>query len=187
MWQEEADSICWDAANILSSLVRPHPPVTRALRHAVSKLKEAGIKVVDFEPYKHQEGSDIILSLYFPDAARTQKDLLAQGGEPIAALTEWAFSSSRPDPLSIPENWALNVRRDAYREEYVHLNQLLPRLANWNLQVSSRHEGKRCRRHPLSCIRWGRCDVGFWTILAVYSHLEHPRPALRDFPYWPQS
>ncbi|KAI8670258.1 Amidase [Fusarium keratoplasticum] len=105
--------VIWD-----DGLVRPHPPVTRALHHAVTKLREAGVEVVDFEPYKHQEGFDIITSLYFPDAARTQRDILAQGGEPIAALTEWAFSCSQPEPLSIPENWALNVRRDAYREEY---------------------------------------------------------------------
>lgn len=127
---QEADNTCSDATNILTSLVRPHPPVTRALHHAVTKLREAGVEVVDFEPYKHQEGFDIITSLYFPDAARTQRDILAQGGEPIAALTEWAFSCSQPEPLSIPENWALNVRRDAYREEYIHLSQPLPHVAN---------------------------------------------------------
>lgn len=130
MAQENSDKICRDTTNILTSLARPHPPVTRALRHAVAKLREAGVAVVDFEPYKHQEGFDIIKSLYFPDAARTQRDILVKGGEPVAALTEWAFSCSRPEPLSIPENWELNVRRDAYREEYVHLSQLLLRVAN---------------------------------------------------------
>lgn len=60
---------------------------------------------------------DIVTALYFPDGAKTQKDLLAEGGEPIAPLTTWAFGVSREEPLSIPENWALNVRRDTYREE----------------------------------------------------------------------
>ncbi|KAM5377870.1 hypothetical protein ACJZ2D_004774 [Fusarium nematophilum] len=105
--------VIWDDGH-----VRPHPPVTRALKTAVTKLRDAGVKVVDFEPYNHQEGLDVVTALYFPDAARTQKDLLAQGGEPIAALTEYAFSVSSPEPLSIQENWALNVRRDAYREDY---------------------------------------------------------------------
>lgn len=43
-------------------IVHPHPPVTRALRHAKSKLEAAGIKVVDWEPYKHGHGWDIIVS-----------------------------------------------------------------------------------------------------------------------------
>jgi Asp-tRNA(Asn)/Glu-tRNA(Gln) amidotransferase A subunit family amidase len=98
-------------------MVHPHPPVTRALKHAVSKLKAAGVKMVDFEPYEHSRGWEIIKLLYFPDAAKYQKDLLAKGGEPIAPLTDWAFSMARPEPLSVTENWDLNVRREAYRAE----------------------------------------------------------------------
>ena len=99
----------------MTRIVHPHPPVLRALKHAVAKLQQAGVRVVDFEPYNHQEGWDIISALYFPDAARTQRDILEQSGEPIAHLTEWIFSEARPEPLSITENWELNVRRDNYR------------------------------------------------------------------------
>ncbi len=101
----------------VSSVVHPHPPVTRALRHAVSKLKAAGVKTVDFEPYEHARGFKIVSALYFPDAAKFQKDLLAKGGEPIAPLTEWAFSLAKPEPISVVENWELNVQREAYRAE----------------------------------------------------------------------
>ncbi|KAM0544663.1 hypothetical protein ACHAPJ_011724 [Fusarium lateritium] len=105
--------VMWD-----DGIVHPHPPVIRALKHSVDKLKTAGIKTVNFEPYDHQEGMKLISTMYFPDAARTQKDLLAKGGEPVSALTEWIFSLAAQEPLSIPENWALNVRRDNYREAY---------------------------------------------------------------------
>lgn len=44
-----------------TSVVRPHPPITRALKHAKSKLQAAGIKVIDWEPYKHKHGWDIIV------------------------------------------------------------------------------------------------------------------------------
>jgi Asp-tRNA(Asn)/Glu-tRNA(Gln) amidotransferase A subunit family amidase len=97
-------------------MVHPHPPVLRALKLAVDRLKQAGMKVVDFDPYDHQEGWDIISTSYFPDGARAQKDLLNASGEPIAELTSWIFSKSRPEPLSVTENWALNVRRDVYRD-----------------------------------------------------------------------
>ncbi|CAI6097678.1 unnamed protein product [Clonostachys chloroleuca] len=105
--------VIWD-----DELIHPHPPVLRALEYAVAKLRRSGIKVVDFAPFDHQEGWEIISALYFPDAAKTQRDLLAQGGEPIAFLTEWAFSVARPEPISVAENWELNVRRDAYRDAY---------------------------------------------------------------------
>ncbi|KAF4903706.1 putative amidase [Colletotrichum fructicola] len=105
--------VIWD-----DGMAHPHPPVTRALKHAVAKLKDAGIKVVDYEPYNHKEGADIIQTLYFPDAAATQRELLKKGGEPVAFLTEWAFAYSKPEPLSIRENWELNVRRDNFRDAY---------------------------------------------------------------------
>ncbi|GAQ07706.1 putative amidase C550.07 [Aspergillus lentulus] len=105
--------IMWD-----DGCVRPHPPVTRALHHAKEKLLAAGLKVVDWEPYRHDHGWEIISSLYFPDAANSQRTILSQSGEPILALTEWAFAYSRGSPLTIPENWALNCQRDAYRDAY---------------------------------------------------------------------
>jgi Asp-tRNA(Asn)/Glu-tRNA(Gln) amidotransferase A subunit family amidase len=43
----------WD-----DGLVHPHPPVTRGLTHAVERLKAAGVKIVNFEPFNHTGGSD---------------------------------------------------------------------------------------------------------------------------------
>jgi hypothetical protein len=83
----------------------------------VSKLKAAGVKMVDFEAYEHSRGWDILKVLYFPDAGKYQKELLAKGGEPIAPLTDWAFSVAKPEAISVIENWELNVRREAYRAE----------------------------------------------------------------------
>ncbi|EXJ77533.1 hypothetical protein A1O3_09760 [Capronia epimyces CBS 606.96] len=95
----------------------PHPPVTRGLKHAVSNLKEAGVKVVDLEPYEHKRGMEILKALYFPDAAQCQKDLLTKGGEPVAPLTQWAFSIARPEPISVTDNRELNDQQEEYREQ----------------------------------------------------------------------
>lgn len=43
-------------------MVAPHPPLVRALNTARSKLQSAGIKVVDWEPYKHEHGWHIAVS-----------------------------------------------------------------------------------------------------------------------------
>ncbi|KAF9892336.1 hypothetical protein FE257_002113 [Aspergillus nanangensis] len=87
-------------------------------RDAKAKLQAAGIKVVDWEPYRHDHGWDIVSNLYFPDAAAGQRALLDQSGEPTLPLTEWAYSYSRSTPLTIPENHMLNQQRDVYRDEY---------------------------------------------------------------------
>ncbi|RAL13671.1 putative glutamyl-tRNA(Gln) amidotransferase subunit A [Aspergillus homomorphus CBS 101889] len=105
--------ILWD-----DGIAHPHPPVTRALRQAKSKLEAAGIKVVDWEPYKHDHGWDIISKMYFPDAALLQRTLITASGEPTLPLTSWAFHYSKPNPLTVAEAWNLNAQRDIYRDEY---------------------------------------------------------------------
>lgn len=57
-------------------------------------------------------------ALYFPDGGKRIRDVLAESGEPMLPLTEWALKYSRSEPLSISENWDLNVAREAYRREY---------------------------------------------------------------------
>ena len=87
----------------------------------MEKLRAAGVKVVDFEPFNHADGWNIVKELYFPDAGETQKALLKQGGEPVLPLTEWAFGYAKEQPLTIQENWDLNVRRENFRAEWVQL------------------------------------------------------------------
>ncbi|CAI7572400.1 unnamed protein product [Penicillium manginii] len=105
--------IMWD-----DGVVRPHPPVTRALQFAKEKLVAAGIKVVDWEPYKHDYAWDVISTLYYPDAAGLQREMLRKSGEPALPLSEWAFSYGRPNPLTHHETWKLQLERDIYRDEY---------------------------------------------------------------------
>ncbi|CAG8272621.1 unnamed protein product [Penicillium salamii] len=106
-------AIMWD-----DGCVHPHPPITRALRFARDRLVAAGIKVVDWEPYKHQHGWEVISALYYPDAGVKQRELLAQSGEPARPLTEWALSYSRSKPLTQAETWNLQEQREIYRDEY---------------------------------------------------------------------
>lgn len=90
---------------------------------------------MDWEPYKHAHGWDIIVSakdpspdihtdfypessLYFPDAAALQRQVLRESGEPPRPLSEWAFSYGRAAPLSHHETWALQHQRDVYCGEY---------------------------------------------------------------------
>jgi len=50
-------AVLWD-----DGVVRPHPPVTRALRQVVEKLKATGnVEVVEWIPYKHGMAWEIIV------------------------------------------------------------------------------------------------------------------------------
>jgi Asp-tRNA(Asn)/Glu-tRNA(Gln) amidotransferase A subunit family amidase len=42
-------------------IVRPTPPVSRALRDTVEKLRAAGHEVIDWEPIGHKEGLDLLV------------------------------------------------------------------------------------------------------------------------------
>lgn len=50
-------AVLWD-----DGVVKPHPPVTRALEQVVEKLKAGGnVEIVDWNPYKHDEAWAIIV------------------------------------------------------------------------------------------------------------------------------
>jgi len=57
-------------------------------------------------------------TLYFPDGAACQRKIVADSGEPLLPLTEWAFNYSRPEALTIHENWEYNAKREKYRADY---------------------------------------------------------------------
>ncbi|EXJ88081.1 hypothetical protein A1O1_05009 [Capronia coronata CBS 617.96] len=97
-------------------IVNPQPPMQRALKTTVEKLIAAGVKVVDFEPYKTAEAMEIILTLFFPDGAKTQWDLLNASGEPVNEQSQRMLGIARE--ISVAENWAYNARRDALRDEF---------------------------------------------------------------------
>ncbi|RSL83964.1 hypothetical protein CEP52_016570 [Fusarium oligoseptatum] len=86
-------------------MVHPHPPVTRALKDAVAKLRASGCKIMDWEPYQHELSLEINGGLNFPDGAATQRDLLALGGEPVADLSENTLKGATPQPMSYSELW----------------------------------------------------------------------------------
>ena len=52
-------AVMWD-----DGIVKPHPPVTRAMKQVVDKLKAKGnVEVVEWKPYRHDLAWEIIVSL----------------------------------------------------------------------------------------------------------------------------
>ncbi|KFZ24298.1 hypothetical protein V502_01222 [Pseudogymnoascus sp. VKM F-4520 (FW-2644)] len=103
--------VLWD-----DGMVHPHPPIHRAMKMAVAKMKAAGIKTVDWKPHKHEHGMRIINDLFYPDGAASQTAALRSSGEPWLPLTKEAFIRARM--MTVPETWAVNLERETYRSEY---------------------------------------------------------------------
>ncbi|OCF36007.1 hypothetical protein I317_00529 [Kwoniella heveanensis CBS 569] len=104
--------ILWD-----DGVVRPQPPIRRAIQYAVDKLKRAGFELVDVKPYKSEEAWNIISSLYFTDGGQINRNYAARTGEPLLPLTEWILSQNTK-ARSATDIMALNLKRDLFRADY---------------------------------------------------------------------
>lgn len=106
-------------------VVRPHPPITRALKLVVDRLKKQGIQVVDFPPYLHDEAWAILSSLYYPDGGEADSDDISSSGEPWRPLSEWIIKENPcVKKLSVGELAYWYEEREAYRKEYaLHWNK----------------------------------------------------------------
>ncbi|KAK8061231.1 hypothetical protein PG997_015452 [Apiospora hydei] len=102
-------------------VVRPHPPMTRALREVAAACREAGMEVVDWdcEGLDHEKGWDILSALYWPDGGEEVLGLIKESGEPILPLTKFIIHEQPTvKELTQHELWQLCVKRDEYRARY---------------------------------------------------------------------
>jgi amidase len=106
-------------------IVRPHPPVTRALTKLTERLGEAGVELVSFAPYLHDEAWAILSSLYYPDGGEADAEDIAKSGEPWRPLSEWIIKDNPcVKKLSVGELAYWYEEREAYRKEYaLHWNK----------------------------------------------------------------
>ncbi|KAL3417551.1 acetamidase [Phlyctema vagabunda] len=109
--------VLWD-----DGVVKPHPPITRALERVVKHLRTRGnVEVVEWKPYKHDEAWEIIANLYFSDGGAQEMAAMASSHEPWRPLTTHILSPTHNTHVqahSVPSLWTAIVRRDAYRTAY---------------------------------------------------------------------
>jgi amidase len=70
---------------------KPSPPIIRALKECAAKLQKSGVKVVEWKPYQHRRGYEIVVSMYFADGGKEDLDTMASTGEPVMPLTDFLF------------------------------------------------------------------------------------------------
>jgi Asp-tRNA(Asn)/Glu-tRNA(Gln) amidotransferase A subunit family amidase len=114
-------AVLWD-----DGVVKPHPPVTRALKQIIDKLKSSNnVEVVEWKPFKHDLAWEIIVGPVFlpqnthltssfrqiytsPTAAQKKRprlNLLASHGDrfPNTSLQKIPISNLTPSPLCGPQ------------------------------------------------------------------------------------
>ncbi len=107
--------VLWD-----DGVVKPHPPITRALKEVCEKLKGVPeVELLDWKPYKHDYAWDVISSLYFADGAKEEKEAIEASGEPWRPLSHYIITEQPMcKELTVPEVWKWTVKREMYRAEY---------------------------------------------------------------------
>lgn len=109
--------VLWD-----DDVVRPHPPVTTALKEMVDKLKAQGnVDVVDWKPYKHDVAWEIIENLYFCDGGAESSNFIDSSGEPWRPLSEFIIKNPLVEAHTVSSLYQATVKRDKYRTEYAQL------------------------------------------------------------------
>lgn len=104
-------------------VVKPHPPITRALESVVDKLKSlSNITIVDWQPHLHDEAWAIISNLYYPDGGAEDAEAIDSSGEPWRPLTSWVIKEN-PCVKKLTQgelNYWLE-EREIYRKEYANI------------------------------------------------------------------
>ncbi|KAM3087722.1 hypothetical protein ACMFMG_001798 [Clarireedia jacksonii] len=111
-------AVFWD-----DGVVKPHPPVTRALKQVVEKLKDkSNIELVEWKPYRHDVAWDLIANLYFSDGGAQELEAIKESSEPLRPLSEHIITNNpQVQPHTIHSLWESHVKRDIYRAEYANL------------------------------------------------------------------
>jgi amidase len=100
-------------------VVKPHPPMIRALREVAEACRKAGMEVVnwDCQHLDHSKSWDLVSALYWPDGAKEVLGLIEESGEPVLPLTKWiAQEQSSVKELTQHELWKVSVCCHPMRE-----------------------------------------------------------------------
>ena len=155
-------------------VVKPHPPVVRALQEVVDKLKDVqSVEIVEWKPYKHDEAWTIISSLYFCDGGQEEFAAIDASGEPLRPLSKFILKDNQwVKKLTVEEIWYWTRKRESYKTEYAKI---------WNHTAT----GTSKTGEPEGTIDVILCPVGpgaappldcarYWGYTAQWNLLDYP-------------
>ncbi|BEJ12517.1 hypothetical protein CspHIS471_0209770 [Cutaneotrichosporon sp. HIS471] len=102
-----------------NGIVRPTPPVTRALLETKKALEAAGHKVIEWTPFDLAESQSLIERFFVGDGGVKISSTIAAGSEPWPkGLTTYqaAAEKSKSSPPLVGDLWTLQAERNAYNK-----------------------------------------------------------------------
>ncbi|CAL1696974.1 unnamed protein product [Somion occarium] len=114
-------AVLWD-----NGVVKPHPPVRRALEIVKQSLEDAGHKVIDWEPHRHLEIYKNTESIFAADAGQDYRVECAKSGEPL-------IQTMSPDKDAHPYNLF-----ESYAKTIIGKPELLSAYDLWQLHKEKR-------------------------------------------------
>ncbi|KAI1618724.1 amidase signature domain-containing protein [Exophiala viscosa] len=148
-------------------VVMPHPPVQRALKTTMEKLKAAGHEVVEFKPYKQKYAWDLAFKLYYQAGSKFYYDMMAQTGE-VAFPAGLKFIERARQVEDIHELIKLNKEQRQYQIDY---------LAHWNstaLQTSTGKPIDALLTPSFGSASYPHDYLPWWGYMTVWNLLDYP-------------
>lgn len=96
--------------------VSPTPPVARALKKTVEKLKAAGHEIVTWPSTEHMEMLIVLGRLFLADGGKSVRDLLEPTGEPFRPEMK-PYEDAKE--ISVYDLWQIHVKRNALCKSYL--------------------------------------------------------------------
>ncbi|OJJ05542.1 hypothetical protein ASPVEDRAFT_174586 [Aspergillus versicolor CBS 583.65] len=138
-------------------IVTPTPPVARALRETVSKLRAAGHEIVEWDPVEHEKINRLLRRLFVADGAKSIRGLLEPTNEPFRPEMR-AYQDSVE--LGVHEMWNIQATRSDLQKRY---------LDQWNAIEGL--DGLICPTSPWCAPKHGKFIYGGYT--GVYNLLDY--------------
>lgn len=133
-------AVMWD-----DGMVTPTPPVSRALRATVERLRAAGHEIVDWDPKDQAQGVSLLGRMFVADGARSIRKELERSGEPFRPeMSDYEVATE----LSAYEMWQTHLERTDLQKRY---------LDRWN---QAGIDAILCPTTPYSTVRNGQFKHG---------------------------
>ncbi|KAE8395864.1 amidase signature domain-containing protein [Aspergillus alliaceus] len=151
--------VMWD-----DGIVKPAPPITRALQETVERLKILpDVEVIEWKPYQQKEALEILTRLYAPDGGKAFAKNLALSGEPYVPLTAWTLRDTPGiEELDLQGVWGWTLKREMFRYSY---------LQEWN-SVAPEMDVILCPAYPTPA---PLLDTSrYWGYTSIWNLLDYP-------------
>jgi amidase len=165
------------------AVVVPHPPLQRALKTLVEKLKRlpnVEIVVWNADETESRKAWEILSHLYYPDGGAEDEKWLAKSGEPWMPLSEWIIRENEyAEVLDMEGLQEWQEEREAFRMEFAQ---------RWNelgASTDSRGNGIKPGRDKGKPVDAILCPVGpsaaprlgtakYWNYTSLWNLLDFP-------------